>query len=134
MTSEATAQTTVRALTTPNDSSFTLRFNTVSETMSAAVILLGWAVLVGWLFDNTTLKSVAPGLVSMKANNAVGFILLGVSLWVVRAEPVDRRRRTQMTVCTTAVAALGLATLAEYALDVDLGIDQLLFLESDTMV
>jgi PAS domain S-box-containing protein len=124
----------VRALITPNDSSFTLRFNTVSETMSAAVILLGWAVLIGWLFDNTTLKSVAPGLVSMKANNAVGFILLGVALWLVREEPVDRRRRTQMTVCTTAVAVLGLATLAEYALNVDLGIDQLLFLESDRMV
>ncbi|MGH7803741.1 MAG: PAS domain S-box protein, partial [Candidatus Binatia bacterium] len=102
--------------------------------MSAAVILLGWGVLVGWLFDNTTLKSVAPGLVSMKPNNGVGFILLGAALWMLRAEPVPRRQRSRASACVAIVAALGALTLVEYLVGVDLGIDQLLFRESEGMV
>ena len=95
--------------------------------------LLGWAtaavgvsVLVGWAFDVPGLKTVIPGTVSMKSNTAVAFVLAGLSLAVVPAGP---RARLLVQVLAGATALLGLATLAQYLLAVDLGIDQLLFRE-----
>ena len=43
-------------------------------------VVAGVAVLAGWLFEIPSLKSVLPGVVAMKANTAVGFILAGLSL------------------------------------------------------
>ena len=100
--------------------------------------LLGWAtaavgvsVLVGWALDVPGLKTVIPGTVSMKTNTAVAFVLAGLSLTVVPGGP---RARLLVQVLAGATALLGLATLAQYLLAVDLGIDQLLFREADGAV
>ena len=50
-------------------------------------IAVGVAVLVGWVFDLPTLKSVLPGVVSMKANTALGIVLAGLSLAIVTRGP-----------------------------------------------
>ena len=118
----------------PPISRFTLRLNTFTETVSVAVIIIGAGVLVGWTFENAFLKSVLPGLVSMKPNDAIGFMLLGSALWLFRSEPVPAHRRRVAERCAVAAAALGLATLVEYGLGMNLGIDQLLFRESEGMV
>ena len=41
---------------------------------------LGAAVLVGWLFDIPALKSAFPGLMTLKANTALGTLLCGLAL------------------------------------------------------
>ena len=95
--------------------------------------LLGWitaavgaSVLVGWAFDVPGLKAVIPGTVSMKSNTALAFVLAGLSLAVV---PTGPRSRLLIQGLAGGTALLGLATLAQYLLAVDLGIDQLLFQE-----
>jgi signal transduction histidine kinase len=96
---------------------------------SAAVILVGVAVLVGWLLDIVTLKSSLPGLATMKPNTALAFCFAGLSLWL-RASSKDRSRRLARGIAQAAAALLvliGLLTLGEYALGWDLGIDQMLF-------
>ena len=96
---------------------------------SLIVILVGLVVLGGWAFDIIALKSVFPGLVTMKANTALAFVLAGVSLWLLRSEQADQRTRQIAQACAATVALLGLLTLSEYLFGWDLGIDQLLFEE-----
>ena len=45
-----------------------------------AVVTVGTIVLMGWIFDISVLKSILPDLPNMKANAAVGMILLGSSI------------------------------------------------------
>ncbi|MBI3876186.1 MAG: PAS domain-containing protein [Verrucomicrobia bacterium] len=91
------------------------------------LFLVASLVLLGWLLDITALKSVLPGLVTMKANTAVGFILAGLSLWMLHKEPVNPQRRQVALVLALGVFALGSLTLAEHFLGWELRIDELLF-------
>src|SRR3990172_2508145 len=101
-----------------------------SRAASVTVFLVGCLVLIGWWLDIPTLKSIFPGLVTMKANTALCFILSGVSLWLLQTtEQTEKRRRRIAQGCAFAVSLVGLLTLSQYLFGWNLGIDQLLFRE-----
>ena len=58
-----------------------------------SVTVVGLGVLLGWLFNNAYLKSVARGLASMKANTAFAFVATGGALWLLRTPERTRRER-----------------------------------------
>jgi PAS domain S-box-containing protein len=115
-------------------SRFSIPFSSFTELMSMLSVAIGSAVLAGWTIDNATLKSIYPGLVTMKPNDAFGLILTGVALWLLRREPVSRRRRRWGIVCALGAALIGLGSLSEYAFGWDLGIDQFVFPESHDVI
>ncbi len=98
-----------------------------SKKASIAVTLIGGIVILGWIFDMALLKSVLPGLVSMKVNTALCFILGGVSLWLWHRQSATRIMRRVGLVCAILVLLIGLLTLIEYGFNLNFGIDQLLF-------
>jgi hypothetical protein len=55
----------------------TRRYLFFALCMSVVLITVGTLVLVGWSFDIALLKSVLPGLATMKPNTAICFILRG---------------------------------------------------------
>jgi len=109
-------------------------FNLFPKAASISVTFVGFVVLIGWIFNIPTLKSISPGLVTMKANTAVAFILAGISLWILCKQKIGERVRFIAKSCATIVALIGLFTLTEYMFGWNLGIDQLLFKESATAV
>ncbi len=88
---------------------------------------VGLMVLLGWLFDIATFKSVIPGLVNMKANTALTFVFSGISLWFLRSEYLTSQRRIIAQFCAGVVLFIGSVTLIEYLFTWNIGIDQLLF-------
>lgn len=101
----------------------------ISRGAGVAASLVGCLVLVGWVLDVGALKSVLPDSVAMKVNTALGFLLSGLSLFILSAEPADQLWRRIGQGCAVVVALIGLLTLSEYLLRWDLGIDQLLITE-----
>nr|MBI3611965.1 response regulator [Nitrospirota bacterium] len=95
----------------------------------AIVMLVGGLVLLGWMFDITVLMRVFPGLVPMKPNTALAFILAGLSLGLAMSGGASPRTRRSARVCAGLVVAIGALTLSEYLGGWDLHIDQLLFTE-----
>src|SRR6185295_4171225 len=91
------------------------------------VATIAAVVLVGWIFDITSLKIVAAGLTSMKANTAIGFVAAGSALFVIVAAPGSSKVAMVARVLALGVVLIGVLSLAEYAFSVDFGIDQLLF-------
>lgn len=103
----------------------TSRSVSASGVAGAGVGVLGLVVLVGgWWVGTDALAEVAPGSASMKANTALAFVLVAVSLML--ANHVSPRRRAAGKALGFTVALIGAVTLVEYALGSDLGIDQLL--------
>jgi PAS domain S-box-containing protein len=96
---------------------------------------VGLLCLAGWMFDISILKSGFPGLVQIKANTAVCLILLGVALWLRKAKTKQTGGRILVAQALAGLAAvIGLASLGEYFFGWDLGIDQLLFVESPNAI
>jgi len=94
-------------------------------------VSVGLLSLTGWVLDVDVLKSGWPGLVQIKANTAVCLILLGVALWARKAETNETRARILLAqLMAGSVAAVGLASFAEYLFGWNLGIDQFLFVEN----
>ncbi|MBD1881205.1 ATP-binding protein [Trichocoleus sp. DQ-A2] len=107
-----------------------------SRKAGIIVTLIGCVVLLGWILDITALKSILPGLVSMKANTSIAFILSGLSLCLWhdaehrRQKAKDNRRKSSFDlsqVLAIIVILIGLLTLIEYGFGWNLGIDELLF-------
>ncbi|MEW5986873.1 MAG: GAF domain-containing sensor histidine kinase [Chloroflexota bacterium] len=94
---------------------------------------VGGLVLAGWVFDVAWLKSVAPGLATMKANTALAFILAGGALfWLAAGPPTSTSRLAAGRLCAGVAALIGLLTLSQDLLGWNLGIDQLLFADPVT--
>jgi PAS domain S-box-containing protein len=94
-----------------------------------AAVAIGITVLLGWLLGLDVLKSIVPGLLTMKANTAVAFLLLGIGmLLTVRASTARQRWAAALPVAAVLVLA-GLVG-SQYLIGRDLGIDQWLFHES----
>lgn len=86
------------------------------------VIFMGCVVFLGWIFNLEFFKTFLPGLANMKANTAVAFVLIGLSLLLLRSNS-----NLMAGISAGAVVLIGLSALFEYILGWKLGIDELLF-------
>lgn len=109
------------------DPALTRRFEAVARAIALAVATLGLAVLIGWVVGSATLKSVLPGLATMKVNTALCFLLLGTALFAAGRAPGSAGWRWVQRGLALAVGLIGLLSLGEHVSGVDLQIDQLLF-------
>src|SRR5687767_6408465 len=81
--------------------------------LCAFLVTLGAAVLMGWLLGIEALKSVAPNLSTMKANTAIGFVLVGTGLaGAGSSKLLNRQLAAGAGVLLT---LLGILTIIEYA-------------------
>ena len=86
--------------------------------------------LLGWALHSSALKSVLPGAVEMKVNTALALLLAATSIFIAstRAPPLLSMIRRALALM---IVAIGAGTLFEYLFDQNLGIDQLLFFDTD---
>lgn len=91
-------------------------------------ILVGGIVLLGWWLGIDGLKSLVPGLLTMKVNAALAFVLLGVGI-LGRSRPVGTRWHRLAVVPLAVTMLLSAAVGSQYLTGRDSGIDQWLFRE-----
>ncbi|HSI95948.1 MAG: methyl-accepting chemotaxis protein [Methylophilaceae bacterium] len=110
------------------------QFQSWSRIAGTVVIAVGTVVLIGWGLDIPVLKSLHPSLVSMKANTAFSFVLIGMALRLSQQDQSSPHKLRIARWSATAVALIGLLSLGEYLLGTDFGIDQMLFTETQGAV
>ena len=102
-------------------------YRTIARVGGVVLLALGVLVLLGWLWKIELFTTFLSGRITMKPNTAVGFVFLGIALFVQTSS--SKNRKTQILCASSAAVVMlfGLLTLSEYLFHVDLGIDQLLF-------
>ncbi len=102
-------------------------YRTIARVGGAVLLLLGVLVLLGWLWKIELFTTFVSDRITMKPNTAIGFLFLGLALFLLTSYSKGRKTQLWCAVSATAVILVGLLTLSEYLFHVDLGIDQLLF-------
>ena len=103
---------------------------TLSTILASLTFSIGFAALLGWIFDIEVLKRIHPSLVTMKANTSVCLMLVGVSVLLLQDQPESAVKRGIAQVCAVIVAIVGLLTLSQHIFGWNVGLDQMLFHES----
>ncbi|MGI3777813.1 MAG: ATP-binding protein [Janthinobacterium lividum] len=106
------------------------RSTAARSVLAVAVVVLSAFVLAGWAMDVGTLKTVFPGMTTMKANTAVGFASGGIGILGLGAKRSFRQVLSVTGACV--LGGLGLATLVEYGTGTSLGLDEFLVLDPAT--
>jgi CHASE3 domain sensor protein/putative methionine-R-sulfoxide reductase with GAF domain len=92
--------------------------------------LAGCIVLLGWLFDSNTLKTLAMGGITVKANAAIAFMLAGLTLILLQRKEL-RKNLLIARLLAGALTILGSLVILQYIFNVNLGIDEFLFHEAE---
>ncbi len=110
---------------------FEKKFIKFSQILSLSVGIIGIIVLVGWIFDIEIFKSFITNTVSMKANTAICFILIGFSLFFYQYTKIENNllKIIIICICSIIVFLISFITILEYALGYNFGIDQFFFRE-----
>ena len=106
----------------------------ISRFSWAIVSTVGCFGLLGWVFNFASFKQIMPGLATMKANTALCFILAGAALAGLHTEHRRQPIRWAGRLCAGAVVMIAVLTLIEYVVGWNLGIDQFLFADTDSVV
>jgi PAS domain S-box-containing protein len=105
----------------------------VTGILALNAVGIGASAIMGWALDIPALKSVIPGLTTMKANTAFGSIASGLALFMLNTvsdrSPVPIIMATLLAFFTLTIGGL---TLIEYATGVGFGIDQFAFADPNT--
>jgi len=100
---------------------------------SAILAILGASLAgIGWALDVMALKSVFPGLATMKVNTAMAFLFLGGALFLGLVAGKNLLLYRIHQVLAASVVVLGAVTVAEYLFHWDAGIDNLLVVDTAT--
>lgn len=116
-----TPQHTVRAQVAARRDALARSRRDVPTIAALASIVVGIVVLIGWCVGVDELKSIVPGATTMKANAAIGFILLGSGMLL------QARGHRSAIVPLGALVVAAVLVGGQYVLGRDLGIDQWLF-------
>jgi hypothetical protein len=95
-------------------------------------ILAGLLIMVGWWLHIVALTSIVPGLVTMKPNTALCFILAGIALVLLRAPVTNPKSSSNAEkwiarFCSAILIVIGLITYGERVFGWHAGIDEILF-------
>jgi PAS domain S-box-containing protein len=105
----------------------------IESVCATFTLVIGALAITGWLTGQLQLASIAEGLPPTKANAALAFVLLAAAM-LLHAGSHDGRRAAVGTGLAIAAGCIGLATFAEYATGVNLGIDELLVVDRSGVV
>ncbi len=98
-----------------------------SRWAGVAAIAVGCMVIVAWQFEVEMIKRVLPGQAAMNPLAAIAFILSGISLLLSHPRYVFSLVNPVRTVLACLIVGIGATRLLEIALNITIGLDQLLF-------
>lgn len=106
----------------------------LSKIFNLMIGLIGFSVIIGWIFDINVLKTILPTFIPMKVNAAVAFTMISISLLLQQQSTVNRLQKYSAKLLAVVVFLIGLLTLIQYLFSFDFHIDQLILNQaSDVM-
>lgn len=105
------------------------RLKRYSEMLSILIAIIGFIMILGWIFNISMFESPGPNFSTVKSDLALCFVLIGISLWLLQTRIINKRKQQIAYLLAGIVILIGILTIIEYIFSLNLGIDQLLFIK-----
>jgi signal transduction histidine kinase/ActR/RegA family two-component response regulator len=126
------------------NSVYSRRLLHTSRYAGATALLIAISASTGWVLGIPALMRVQPHFVTTKMNSALGFVLLSIALFLLAPDSSSSTdaaapaattnfRRAMIRLCAGLATLIALLTLAEYALQIDFGVDELFVKDTITI-
>lgn len=102
----------------------------LSRITAFAALIIGIAVVVGWIVDIPSLKSLHPEFVSMKFNTALAFVLSGGTILLITHKSVSKWKSAISLLSASAILVIAFVTFIQYPLGISPGIDEIFIMDS----
>jgi len=102
----------------------------ISYITSIIIIIFSLIILVGWFFRIPLFMGEVLGSLSTKFNTALGFLVIGVILYLLNTRGENNNIRYLGMICGIAIILFGLLTFFQYIFNFNLPTDQLFSLLS----
>ena len=102
----------------------------IALLISLLTIVTCMLVVIGWIFNVQSFKSVLPGVSNMRFNAALCFLCLGVVLFILNKSSLPKQTNRLRTLLLSVVFLVGILTICEYLFNSNLGLDQLFWRQS----
>lgn len=76
-----------------------------AQTAASCVFFVGIMVLLGWIFDIATLKSILPAWPKMSPLAMLAFLLAAISLWCAASEKLSARNESRQKILQRLIKA-----------------------------
>src|SRR3989344_8880906 len=103
----------------------------ITTILAAIISIVGFLVIIGWIFDITLLKSIMPSWVTTKFSSAVAFVFSGILLYAI-ARLQQQWRKSEcnlLAASSTAIAIVILPLLISELLNKYIGLENLFISE-----
>lgn len=114
---------------TKTNTRFVFRLNAVLKLLMSIIFCIGALAVIGWKFDLLLLKQVFPSLPVIAPNTAILFMFTSLSLFFVSLKKLTTPQQISVILFSLIITLTGFLTSIEYLLNLELGIDNLLFAE-----
>jgi PAS domain S-box-containing protein len=104
-----------------------------SQLLCLLVGVLGFVVILGWIVDLDSVKSILPNMATMKFNTALCFILSSLALYLLQTQRLNPHTSLIARTLAAIVLLFVTATLCQYLFNTNFHIDQLLVTDTDTL-
>lgn len=105
-----------------------MKYNNIIRIIALLSIAAGLIVLIGWVFDVGAFKSILPDYATMKVNTAISFVIAGIAMYSI----LNFNYKTATILCLTLIT-IGLLSVTQDLLNVNLGIDELFIKDHETI-
>jgi signal transduction histidine kinase len=109
-------------------------YRNFSKWAGIIAMVVGYHVLMGWLFSISVLKSPSENYATMKATAAICSLVAGIALYFIQTERecLRKKRTPVVAICAALMGFLGLITLAEHSFGWRIGVNGWFTLGTDT--
>lgn len=103
----------------------------ISNLLFCNCLIIATLTLAGWIFDSPVMYALVPGLATMKFNTALSFFLLGLS--GIGYLYLPKSKYVVILWALAVVFLISALTLLQYAFSINIGIDQLIVRDVNTL-
>jgi len=97
-------------------------FMFLSQIISLIIILIGFIILMGWIFNISILITPSPDYRSTSLPSSICFILIGISIFLLQKERVNSLNKTITQILSLIVVLTSFFILLDYIIQFTIGI------------